>query len=444
MKTFRLLPLTLAVGAALALPAQAQSLLDLYESARGYDAAYQSAKAQYDANLYKADQAKANLLPTIGLSASASNTSLNYETVNPGPVPANRSFDSQSTSVSLSQPLYRPANLASYEQGKRQADLAEAQLRAAEQDLIVRISQAYFDVLNAQDTLAFVGAQKTAVAEQLASAKRNFEVGTATITDTREAQARYDLVIAQEIAADNDLRVKKLALDQLVGKTGTAPKPLAVAELPALQPADVGIWVEQSQDIHPGVKQARIALDVAKLESEKAVAGHKPTLDLTASYNLNSNVGGTTLATTSSRTNSSAVGVSFNLPLFAGFATQNRVRETLSLEEKARADLENSQRTVAQGTRAAYFGVVSGLGQVKALQAAEASSQSALDANKLGYQVGVRINIDVLNSQSQLYQTKRDLSKARYDVLVGGLKLRQANGTLKADDLQSVNDLLAK
>ncbi|MDP1655108.1 MAG: TolC family outer membrane protein [Hylemonella sp.] len=444
MKTFRLLPLTLAVGAALALPVQAQSLLDLYESARGYDAAFQSAKAQYDANQYKAAQAKASLLPTVGLEASASNTNLNYETFNPGPVPANRSFDNQSTSVKLSQPLYRPANLASYEQGKRQADLAEAQLRAAEQDLIVRISQAYFDVLNAQDTLAFVGAQKTAVAEQLASAKRNFEVGTATITDTREAQARFDLVTAQEIAADNDLRVKKLALDQLVGKTDTAPKPLAVAELPALQPTDVSVWVDQAQDIHPSIKKARIDFDVAKLETEKAVAGHKPTLDLTASYNLNSNVGGTTLGTTSSRTNSSAVGVSFNLPLFAGFATQNRVRETLSLEEKARADLENVQRTVAQGTRAAYFGVVSGLGQVKALQAAEASSQSALDANKLGYQVGVRINIDVLNSQSQLYQTKRDLSKARYDVLVGGLKLRQANGSLKADDLQGVNALLAK
>ncbi len=441
MKTFRLLPLTLAVGAALALPVRAQSLLDLYESARGYDAAYQSAKAQYDANLYKADQAKANLLPTVGLAASASSTTFNNETTNPT---SSRTFDTQSTSVSLSQPLYRPANLASYEQGKRQADLAEAQLRAAEQDLIVRISQAYFDVLNAQDTLAFVGAQKTAVAEQLASAKRNFEVGTATITDTREAQARFDLVIAQEIAAENDLRVKKLALDQLVGKSGTAPKPLAAAELPALLPADVSVWVDQSQDIHPSVKQARIAFDVAKLETEKAVAGHKPTLDLTASYNLNSNVGGTSLSSTSSRTNSSVVGVSFNLPLFAGFATQNRVRETLSLEEKARADLENAQRTVAQGTRAAYFGVVSGLGQVKALQAAEASSQSALDANKLGYQVGVRINIDVLNSQSQLYQTKRDLSKARYDVLVGGLKLRQANGSLKTDDLQGVNALLAK
>jgi len=441
MKTFRLLPLTLAVGAALALPVRAQSLLDLYESARGYDAAYQSAKAQYDANLYKAAQAKANLLPTVNLTAGATTTQFQTE------VPANtasRSFDNQNVSVSASQPLYRPANLAAYQQGKRQADLAEAQLLTAEQDLIVRVSQAYFDVLGAQDTLAFVQAQKTAVAEQLASAKRNFEVGTATITDTREAQARYDLVIAQEIAADNDLRVKKLALDQLVGKTGTAPKPLATVELPAVQPTDVNTWVQTSQDIHPSIKQNLIALEVAKLETEKAMAGHKPTLDLTASATTNRNIGGTALSTTDTRTNSQAVGLSFNLPLFAGFATQNRLRETLSLEEKARADLENAQRTVAQGTRTAYFGVVSGMGQVKALEAAEASSQSALDANKLGYQVGVRINIDVLNSQSQLYQTKRDLSKARYDVLVGGLKLRQANGSLKTDDLQGVNALLAK
>lgn len=444
MKTFRFLPLTLALGAAFALPAQAQSLLELYESARGYDATFQSAKAQYEANLHKADQAKAGLLPTVGVSASASSTNLNFETLSPGTPPANRSFDNQSTSVSLSQPLYRPANLATYGQGQRQMELAEAQLRAAEQDLIVRVSQAYFDVLNAQDTLAFVQAQKTAVAEQLASAKRNFEVGTATITDTREAQARYDLVIAQEIAADNDLRVKKLALDQLVGKSGTSPKPLVRGELPSLQPTDVNAWIQQAQDNHPSIRQARVALDVAKLEVDKAQAGHKPTLDLTASYNLNSNVGGTALATTSSRTNSTVVGVNFSLPLFAGFATQNRVRETLSLEEKSRADLENAQRTVAQATRSAYFGVISGLGQVKALEAAETSSQSALDANKLGYQVGVRINIDVLNSQSQLFQTKRDLAKARYDVLVGSLKLRQANGSLEAGDLEKVNALLAK
>jgi outer membrane protein len=441
MKKFRLLPLSVALGVAFALPAHAQSLVELYESARTYDAAYQSAKAQYDANLYKADQAKAFLLPTVNLSAGVSNTQLQVDS---GGTTTSRAFDNQNAAVNASQPLYRPFNLASYDQGLKQVDLAQAQLLTAEQDLIVRVSQAYFDVLGAKDSLTFVQAQKTAVAEQLASAKRNFEVGTATITDTREAQARYDLVIAQEIAAENDLRVKKLALEGLVGKTGTEPKPLATASnLPELIPTDVNLWVQQGQDSHPGIKLTRIALDVAQLETEKAMAGHKPTLDLTASYSINRNINGTTISSVDSRTNATTVGVQFNLPLFAGFATQNRLRETISLEEKARADLDAAQRNVAQGTRSAFFGVVSGIGQTKALEAAEASSQSALDANKLGYQVGVRINIDVLNSQSQLYQTKRDLAKARYDVLVGGLKLRQANGSLSSNDLQAVNALLA-
>jgi outer membrane protein len=316
---------------------------------------------------------------------------------------------------------------------------------AADQDLIVRVSQAYFDVLASQDSLTFVKAQKTAVAEQLASAKRNFEVGTSTITDTREAQARFDLVVAQEIAAENDLRVKKIALDQLVGKTEAQPKQLAQPlTLPAVTPGDVNLWVQQSSDVHPSIKQAQIGLDVAQLETKKAEAGHKPTLDLTVNMNAINNLDGSSSGPGSSRVNASAIGLSFNLPLFAGFATQNRIKETLALEDKARNDLEGAKRAVAQGTRTAFFGVLSGQGQVKALEAAEASSQSALDANKLGYQVGVRINIDVLNSQSQLFDTKAKLAKARYDVLLGSLKLRQANGTLKAEDLGGVNALLAK
>jgi outer membrane protein len=438
MKLPRPLPLTLALAALLAGPVQAQSLVELYESARGFDATYQSARSQYDANLAKAAQARAGLLPTANLAAVVNRSE--QENLSTG---TDRNFGTRTATLSATQPLYRPANLATAQQGDKQIELAQAQLQAAEQDLIVRVSQAYFDVLAAQDSLTFVKAQKAAVAEQLAAAKRNFEVGTSTITDAREAQARYDLVLAQEIAAENDLRVKKLALDQLVGKAGTQPKPLAApATLPALQPDDVNTWVQQSADNHPGVQQTRLALDVARLETQKAEAGHKPTLDLTASFNRTRYQNG--IASTQPNVNNATVGLSFNLPLFAGFATQNRVRETVALEEKARADLDATQRTVAQGTRSAFFGVQSGMGQVKALEAAETSSQSALDANKLGYQVGVRINIDVLNSQSQLFQTKRDLAKARYDVLMGGLKLRQASGTLKADDLQAVNTLLAK
>jgi outer membrane protein len=446
MKLFRLLPLFAAVSATLALPVQAQSLVDLYESARGFDASYQSSKSLYDATLAKADQAKALILPSASLAAGVSRSTEEY-IPDTGPNRTNYAYGTQNATVSASQPLYRPGNWAGYKQGIKQVDLAQAQFAAADQDLIVRVSQGYFDVLAAQDSLNFVQAQKAAVAEQLASAKRNFEVGTSTITDTREAQARYDLVIAQEIAAENDLRVKKIALDQLVGKNEAQPKPLAQPlVLPALLPNDANVWVQQSEAEHPSIKQAQIALDVAQLETNKAEAGHKPTLDLTASYSAINNVDGssTTFTGYGSRVNLGTIGLSFNLPLFAGFSTQNRIRETLALEEKARNDLEGAKRAVAQSTRTAFFGVLSGQGQVKALEAAEASSQSALDANKLGYQVGVRINIDVLNSQSQLFQTKRDLAKARYDVLVGGLKLRQANGTLKADDLQSVNALLVK
>jgi len=436
--TAHLVPLLIAMGSTLAFTVHAQSLVDLYTSARGYDASFQAAKMQFDATMAKSDQAQAAVLPTVGFNTTLSRTSQEVQ-----PLPE-RSYGTQSGTISASQPLYRPANWAGYAQGKKQVDLAQAQLLQAEQDLIVRVSQGYFDVLASADSLTFVKSQKTAVAEQLASAKRNFEVGTSTITDSREAQARFDLVVAQELAAENDLRVKSIALNQLVGQQNANPKPLlAPVVLGAVEPADVEQWVVQSQDNHPGIKQLGVALDVATLETTKARAGHLPTLDLTGSYTaVNNNGSSTGLA--DSRVNVATLGLSLNVPLFAGYAIQNRVKETLALEEKARADLEATKRTVALGTRTAYYGVQSGQAQVKALEAAEASTQSALDANKLGYQVGVRINIDVLNSQSQLYDTKAKLAKARYDVLVGGLKLRQAAGTLKADDLQSINAQLAK
>lgn len=440
MQRFPLATCTLALLAVFSGAAQAQSLVELYDAARATDSTYQSAKAQYDANLAQADQAKAGLLPSVGLSAGL-NRSL-VEGRNPS---FDKNYTTQTATLSGSQPLYRPANRIAYEQGKKLIDVAEAQLQVAEQDLVVRVAQAYFDVLAAQDTLAFVRAQKTAVGEQLASAKRNFEVGTATITDSREAQSRFDLVRAQEIAADNDVVVKRLALDTLASKANTQPIPLAQpVVLPTLQAADISTWVQQAESLQPNVLQAALALEVARLETQKAKAANLPTLDLTAGYNINRYPNGTTSALPGSRTNATQIGLSFNIPLFAGYSIQNRIRETLSLEDKAQADLDAARRAVTQATRAAFYGVLSGVGQVSALEAAETSSQIALDANKLGYQVGVRINIDVLNSQSQLFQTKRDLALARYNVLLGSLKLRQASGSLKPEDLQAINALLVR
>ena len=451
---FRHLPVHAAVLMGLSGWAQAQSLVELYDAARGYDATYQSAKALMDATLSKTDQAIAGILPTVTSTASVSRSNIvgMFDATAPAILPTtyDRIFGTQSTSITASQALYRPSNVAAYVQGKRQREQAYAVLSIAEQDLMVRLSQAYFDVLASQDSLTFVKAQKIAVNEQLASAKRNFEVGTATITDTREAQARYDLVIAQEIAAENDLRVKRMALDMLVGKKDVEPKALVnITDLPSPAPAIVDEWVSQSERVHPAIQKALLDWEVAKLEVDKAKALHKPTVDLQASYSYALNLDGSstptvTTAIQNSHIGISSIGVLVTLPIFSGFSSDNRIKETLKLEDKAQADLEVAKRGVAQATRAAYFGVVSGLGQVNALKAAEDSSQLALDANKLGYSVGVRINIDVLNSQSQLYQTKRDLAKARYDVLLGNLKLRQSNGSLKADDLQIVNKLLAK
>lgn len=439
MMNLRQLPLALALTAAFVLPAQAQNLMELYDAARGFDASYQSAKSLYEANLYKAEQAQAGLLPSAGLAMGVNRSNITSDVAT-----FERSYGNQSATLSASQPLYRPANVATAAQGKKSIDLAQAQLRVADQDLILRVSQAYFDVLAAGDDLNFVKAQKSAVSEQLAAAKRTFEVGTSTITDTREAQARFDLVTAQEIATENNLRVKKVALDQLTGKSMVAPKPLRVPlVIAASTPDDVNLWVTQSEELNPAVRQAQLGLEVAQLETQKAQAGHKPTLDLVGSYNVTQN-NGTPSTSADYRTHAASIGLSFNLPLFAGFATQNRIKETLALEDKARNDLDAAKRGVAQATRTAFFGVDSLLSQVKALEAAEASSQSALEATQLGYQVGVRINIDVLNAQTALFDTKAKLAKARYDALLAGLKLRQASGALKTEDLNAINALLVK
>jgi outer membrane protein len=450
---FRQLPLTAAVVFAFASNAQAQSLVE-YEAARGYDASFISAKAQFEANLAKANQTLGGILPNIALSASASRTNFDYRVDNVAAAQAaglsgaqlatQRFYGTGSGAITLTQPIYRPAAWAAYRQGGHLLQQAAAQYEAAEQDLLVRVSQAYFDVLTSEDNLALVQAQKKAVDEQLASAKRNFEVGTATITGVRDAQARFDLANAQEIAAANDLRIKRLALDLAVGLNDTKPKRLANTDKLVEAPTeDVSIWVTQSETSSPAVRQAQLGLEIASLEVNKATAGHKPTLDGQLNYSGIRNVDGSATSTVPSHIYNPSAAIVLNVPLFAGFSTMYRVKETVALEDKARADYENARRATAQATRTAYFGLIAGLSQVKAYEAAEASSQSALDANKLGYSVGVNINIDVLNSQSQLYQTKRDLAKARYDVLVGNLKLRQATGTLTPADLQPINALLA-
>jgi outer membrane protein len=443
-----LAPLAAAVALALgAAGARAQSLLELVEAARSYDASFLAAKASADAAQYKAAQADALNRPSAALSAGLSRAESDPPKSVSNPQGVRTGATSATAAIAGRYPLFNRANTADIDKAYKALDIAKLDVESAEQDLIVRVSQAYFDVLAAQDALATTQASKKAITEQLASAKRNFEVGTATITDTREAQARFDLATAQEIAAENDLRTKRIALDQLVGKSGVAPKTLvAPVVLPAVAPADAEAWVTQADEAHPGIRKARLAGELARLDTAKARAGNLPTVDAVARLGA-SNASSIKPALTpsgSGTTISASLGVELNMPLYTGGATDNAIKSSVALEEKARNDLESARRQVAQGTRATYFGVQSLQAQVKALEAAESSSKLALEATQLGYRVGVRVNLDVLNAQSQLYTTQRDLAKARYDVLVNSLKLRQTSGTLKLDDVRGVNALLAK
>lgn len=440
--------LTALVLGSLGTATQAQSLTELFLAAKSYDAAYLAAKAEADSTQYKAAQAYAQRLPFVGLKGTLARQHFDSnEPVNPAlaAIQPTNNFSITTTGISLQakQSLYDRSISATISQADLAAMAADADMKAAEDDLLVRLTQAYFDVLAAKDVLSTALANKKGLSEQLASAKRNFEVGNATITDTREAQARFDLATAQEIAATNDVQVKGIALDQLVGQQNVKPRILITpAALPPLEPANAEDWVTQTSN-SPAVRKAEIGLRYAQLETTKARAGHLPTADLVGSLGKSKVTGNGAATARSSSGMSASLGLEVNVPIFAGFAVQNKVKETLTLEEKSQHDLDNAKRSVTLATRQIFFGLQSGMAQVKALEAAEASAKLALEATQLGYRVGVRVNKDVLDAQTAVSNTQKDLYKARYDVLVATIKLRQASGVLKPEDLDNLNRMLA-
>lgn len=441
-KQLLLLCLTLA-----ALPAFGADLLQVYRDALEYDAQFAAARAARDAGQEKLPQARAGLLPQISATASTVWNDVDFQRRTPGAPTVDTRYNSNGYQLTLTQPIFRWQNIEQYRQGKLAVVAADAQFAQARQELILRVAQAYFDVLLAQDSLNLAQAQKKAIAEQLEAAKRNFEVGTATITDTHEAQARHDLATAQELAAQNDLELKRQALRQVIGKVPEVLAPLRPqVQLQRPQPDDMAKWVEAAETGSPLVQAQEAALEIADREIGKQRAGHLPTLDLVATRGRNSATGSLTagIAGPGYDSHASTVGLQLTLPIFAGGAVMSRDREAVALREKARADLDNVRRSAALGARQAYLGVTNGMAQVKAFEQALVSSQSALDSNKLGYEVGVRINIDVLNAQQQLYATRRDLARARYETLLAQLRLKAAAGSLGEDDVQAINALLEK
>ena len=441
----RTLCATWFIAAALAGPAHAADLLQIYRDALSNDAAYASARATRDAGLESLPQGRAAILPTVSatMSTQMNNLEISFRNALPD---SNRKGNTNSYSITLTQPLFNWASYMTYKGAGYKVAQAEAIFAQAHLDLIVRVSQAYFDVLASQDSLAFITAQRTAISEQLAQAKRNFEVGTATITDTHEAQARYDLSTSQRLAAENDLEIKKQVLQQIIGKLPAGLLPLRSAlQLSPPQPSAMEQWVKSAEEQSFGVRVQQAGLEIATREIERLRAGHYPSLNLVGTLGASSqNLSSTGTANTASDTNSRTIALQLAVPLYAGGNVSSQVRQAVALQEKTRQDLELSKRSAALSARQSFLGVTNGMAQVRALEAALVSSQSALDSNKLGYEVGVRINIDVLNAQQQLFSTKRDLSKARYDTLVNGLKLKAAAGSLSEEDVAAVNRLLGE
>ncbi len=419
---------------------QPLSLIVAWESALAHDASLKAQRAQIEAAKERGIQASANNGPTVNASASLAESLLDTNRSQ------HRFSFNPSVGAQLTWPLYRPANLAQIEASKLQVLLSEAQLQQQESDLMIRVAQAYLDCLAAMDSLQLLQAQKRAISEQLASAKRNFEVGTATITDQQEAQARSDLVLAQELAAQNDLEVRLAALAVLTGVQTNQLMGLpsnAILDYPPTRMAALEAMIgdaEKSGSPYP-VRLSRLATELARRDLERAKAGLKPTVDLVANGSISHSKSASGIGITN---RSAAVGVQLNVPVFNGGLLDSRQREAVALLDKAENELLAVVRTNGQQTKALYKKLQSGLAQVRALQQAEKSSQLALDSNRLGYQVGVRINIDVLNAQQQLFSTQRDLARARYEVLLDELRLKQALGRLLPADLQTMSAQLTR
>ena len=421
-------------------PLWAADLVQVYRDAQANDPTFAAAKATLEAGRERLPQGRAGLLPVLSLSANSFwNQNDLYARGGGATYPAN--FNSNGYTLTLSQPLFRWQNWVTYDQSKYQVAQAEANFVQAGQDLILRTAQAYFDVLYATENLKAIRANKTSIEQQLASAKKNFEVGTATIIDSQEAQSRFDLAIAQEIGAENDLVVRKRVLEAIIGKEVDDLAPARRdAQMSPPQPADIKVWAAAAEEDSINVQLQQAALAIASSEVSKQRAGHFPTVDLVANKGKSTSFAQT--AGGQLETDFENVGVQLNLPIFQGGQVVSRQSEASANRAAAEANLETARRNSALSARQNYLGVVNGLAQVRALRAALVSSQSSLESTRLGFEVGVRINIDVLNAENQVYITRRDLAKAALDTIIAQFRLKAAVGTLSDDDVVAANALL--
>ncbi len=419
-----------------------QSLLDIYHQALAHDATLASALSANQAAQEIIEQGKALYRPTVNFNAEANAvaTDIRYLDSN---LPNGRSnFETYKYGVDARQPIYRKQNLVQIEQSKTQVGLADKQLHLSQQALILRTTQAYFEVLIAQDKIDLIIAQKAAIQSQLDQAKANFEVGTATITDVNEAQARYDLILAQEIAAINEHQIAKHAIQNI---TGELPLKLATVKTdikPSNLDQNIDKWLEVATANNLNIQIQQDSVKLSEQEIERSKAGHLPTLDAVASYTDNYANGSPSVFGTGNELKTGAIGLQLQIPLYQGGATSSKVRQAVINKQKALDDVEIARRQTELDTQRAYLNLSSSIAQIKAFEQALISSQSQVDSTQLGYEVGVRTSVDVLNAQQQFFSAKRDLLQARYNYLVNIIRLKTASGIVTEADVADINQQL--
>lgn len=432
------LALGLAVGLSVgAGGARAADLLTLYRQALLQDPSYAAARASMMAGQEQVVQGRALLLPNVALDANALHNRLDVGEID-------KNYGSRQWTVRLTQPLFRLQNWAAAKQGELRTSLSDLQWAEAQQEVALRLARAYFDVVAAQEAVDAAAELHRASSEQLAYAKKSFEVGTVTIVDVHEAQSRFDLADAQLIAAQNQFDVAQQALAAIVVDLPQRYARLSPdATLSGPEPARMEPWVEAAQQDNFLVQQAMVSREIAQREVQRRRAGHLPSVDLVAQHGKSRDLSRFPPLHTET-VESSQIGVQVTVPLYAGGATQSQVREGAALLTRADREEEYARRQAVLSAREAFLGLTSGLARVRALEAALQSSLSNLASTRLGYEVGVRINVDVLNAMAQVADARTQLSRARYDTLLWQLRLKAAVGRLSEEDLAAVNALLVE
>lgn len=424
------------------LSAQASDLLEVYREAQSKDPTFEAARYAYVAAQEKVPQARAGFLPVFNLNGNESNNNALTRFSNAPQV--YREVNTWALTLQLTQPLFRTQNIYAYTEAELLAEQARAQLSLAEQDLILRVTRAYFDILIVQESIAVADKQVKAAEEQLALARRGFEAGANAVTDVHEAKSRADLARSQRITAMNELEARHAELEKVIGREISVLAILRHAVVvPRPEPENVRAWIAQARENNPAVLAPKAALGSAEAAVSKSRAEYAPTLDLVASHGRNYSSGNvSTPSNFGTDTHSTQLGIQFTVSLFAGGGTRSRVTEAIANVGKASAELEVARRQAGADARQAYSAIVNGLAQIEALESAVESSSSSVKGNQVGYKLGIHMNIDVLNAEQQLYTAQRDLVKVRYDTLFQGFKLKAAAGVLRAEDVYAVNQLL--